>query len=96
MTSESQGSQTQDPETLMQVLGVQERLEEGDVGEEEVGRMKRENQGRVEESVRVLGDLIERGEWEDAGRECVRLRYWMSVKEGLEGWEKGGGVVLIH
>lgn len=81
----------------MRVLEVQERLEESDVGETEVEEMKSENNGRIRESVETLGKLIEKGVWDEAGKECIRLRYWMSVKEGLDGWESGKrGVVLIH
>jgi molecular chaperone HscB len=81
----------------MRVLEVQERLQEGDVGETEVEEMKSENNRRIGESVETLGKLIEKGAWDEAGKECIRLRYWMSVKEGLDGWESGKwGVVLIH
>jgi molecular chaperone HscB len=81
---------------LMQVLEVQEKLEDG-VDTEEVEVLKRENEGRIEKSVGLLGRLIEEGRWEEAGKECIRLRYWMSVKEGLNEWQEGGGgVVLVH
>jgi molecular chaperone HscB len=81
----------------MAVLEVQERLEEGDVSHEELGEMKRVNAARVVETERRLGNLIERGFWEQARAEAIRLKYWMNVKEGLDHWEPGkGGIVLIH
>ena len=31
-----------------------------------------------------------------AMQEAVRLRYWINIKESLDGWEKGKPVVLNH
>ncbi|RAL01579.1 J-type chaperone JAC1, partial [Aspergillus ibericus CBS 121593] len=81
-----------DAETLMEVMEVQETIEEvsGDPGaEERIAELKRENEGRVEECVRVLGEAFDRGDVEVARRECVRLRFWYSVGEGLREWEPG-------
>ncbi|OOF96323.1 hypothetical protein ASPCADRAFT_206507, partial [Aspergillus carbonarius ITEM 5010] len=63
-----------DAETLMEVMEVQETIEEvaGDAGAEaRILELKRENEGRVEECVRVLGEAFDKGDIEMARRECV-------------------------
>ncbi|PYI06195.1 Co-chaperone Hsc20 [Aspergillus sclerotiicarbonarius CBS 121057] len=89
-----------DPETLMEVMEVQETIEEvsGDPGAEaRIMELKKENEGRVEECVRVLGEAFDKGDIELARRECVRLRFWYSVGEGLREWEPGMVEIrLVH
>lgn len=105
MTAEESAAtdkQALDPETLMAVMEVQERIEElAEEGAEDAGRvieeMKGENAERVEEGVRVLGEMVERGDVEGMRRECVRLRFWYSVGEGLKEWEPGVREIrLVH
>lgn len=82
----------EDPEVLMAVLEAREAIdaarEEG-----ELEGVRAENEGRVREAERRIGEALGRGDVEGARRECVRLRYWLGVREGVEGWEagKGGG-----
>lgn len=64
--------------------------------EGELEGLKRGNEERIGESVGVLGEAFGRDDVEGARRECVRLRYWVNIKEALEGWEKGKPVVLVH
>ncbi|GKZ22503.1 hypothetical protein AbraCBS73388_008657 [Aspergillus brasiliensis] len=93
-----------DAETLMEVMEVQETIEEvTDAGEDaaaaeaKINELKVENQGRVEECVRVLGEAFDKGDIELARRECVRLRFWYSVGEGLREWEPGNREIrLVH
>ena len=54
------------------------------------------NSGRIAESLRVLEECFEGDDVEGARREAVRLRYWVNIKETLDGWEKGKPVVLAH
>lgn len=62
-----------------------------------VERMKGDNQERVEESVRALGAAFDAGDIEGARKECVRLRFWYSVGEGLREWEPGTTEIrLVH
>ncbi|KAF1969933.1 Co-chaperone Hsc20 [Bimuria novae-zelandiae CBS 107.79] len=84
-----------DAELLMEVLEARERIEEAESEEELVG-LKEENEGRIAESVRVLEEAFERDDVGKARGEAVRLRYWVNIKESLDGWEKGKGVVLEH
>jgi molecular chaperone HscB len=86
----------QDQETLMQVLEVQEAIEEA-AGESTIADLKRDNEKRVEECVRALGEAVDRGDIEDARQESVRLRFWYSIREGLREWEPGNtSVRLVH
>lgn len=89
-----------DPETLMEVMEVQETIEE--VGataeaESQINALKKENEGRVLECVERLGRAFEKGDLEAARKECIRLRFWYSVGEGLREWEPGNTEIrLMH
>lgn len=91
-----------DPETLMAVMEVQEAVEEAGSGPEAeaeatVARLKEENEARIAETVRAIGEAFDRGDVEAARKECVRLRFWYSVAEGLREWEPGRTEIrLVH
>lgn len=89
-----------DPETLMAVMDVQEKIEEVSQGENaqaEIERMKEENLDRIRDTVEKLGKAFDAGDIEAAKLECVRLRFWYSVGEGLKEWEPGRTEIrLIH
>ena len=74
---------------------MQERIESV-VSEDEIEVMKKENWGRIEETVEKMAGMFERGDGKGAERECVRLKYWRSLQEGLESWEEGKEVRLVH
>lgn len=85
-----------DTETLMQVMEVQEAIEEAE-GEETVAELKRDNEKRLEECVRSLAGAFNRQDIDTARMECIRLRFWYSVREGLREWEPGSRTVrLVH
>lgn len=71
-----------DPATLMEVMEVQETIEEAET-EEEIEALKRENEMRIARSVEELSKAFDRGDVEGARKECVKLRFWYSVGEGL-------------
>ncbi|CAG8926212.1 unnamed protein product [Penicillium salamii] len=89
-----------DPETLMEVMEVQETIEEVGAtaeGEGQINALKKENEVRVLECVEVLGKAFESGDLEAARKECIRLRFWYSVGEGLREWEPGNTEIrLMH
>ncbi|PGH35234.1 Fe-S protein assembly co-chaperone HscB [[Emmonsia] crescens] len=87
--------QPQDVETLMQVLEVQETIEEAQ-DEVIVARLKDENEERIKGCVAALGSALDQGDIEEARKECVRLRFWYTIREGLRDWEPGKDVRLIH
>ena len=79
----------------MEVMEAREAIEEAE-SEEEVRVLWDVNEGRIERSVGVLEEAFRRDDVEGAGREAVRLRYWVNIKESLDAWEKGKPVVLVH
>ncbi|RDW81737.1 J-type chaperone JAC1 [Aspergillus mulundensis] len=89
-----------DPELLMEVMDVQEAIEEvgeGPEAEERIAEMKKENGERVSGCVKALAEAFDKGDVEWARGECIRLKFWVSVAEGLREWEPGmGGIRLIH
>ncbi|CAG8908791.1 unnamed protein product [Penicillium egyptiacum] len=89
-----------DAETLMEVMEVQETIEEVGASAEAVAQinaLKKENEGRVVECVGRLGEAFEKGDLEAARKECIRLRFWYSVGEGLREWEPGNTEIrLMH
>jgi len=86
----------QDQETLMKVLEVQEAVEEA-AEESTIAELKQSNEERVKECVMALGAAVDQNDVECARRECVKLRFWYSVREGLREWEPGNtSVRLTH
>ncbi|OJI97793.1 hypothetical protein ASPVEDRAFT_125291 [Aspergillus versicolor CBS 583.65] len=94
------GSHPLDPELLMEVMDVQETIEEvgeGPEAEAQIADMKKENDERLRGCVEALGNAFDEGNVEAATGECVRLKFWVSVAEGLKEWEPGmGGIRLVH
>ncbi|OJD22257.1 Fe-S protein assembly co-chaperone HscB [Blastomyces percursus] len=85
----------QDMETLMQVLEVQEIIEEAQ-DEIIVARLKDENEERIKGCVAGLGNAFNQGDIEEARNQCVRLRFWYTIRDGLRDWEPGKNVRLMH
>jgi len=89
-----------DPETLMEVMEVQETIEEVGAtpeGEAEINALKQENDGRIGVCVGALAGYFDKGDIEAARKECIRLRFWYSVGEGLREWEPGTTEIrLVH
>ncbi|WEW58459.1 hypothetical protein PRK78_003927 [Emydomyces testavorans] len=85
----------QDPETLMQVLEIQEAIEEAQ-DEATILELKTENEERVRHTVRALGEAIDRGDVDEAVRKCVRLRFWYNIRDALREWEPGKEIRLVH
>ncbi|KAF2088117.1 Co-chaperone Hsc20 [Saccharata proteae CBS 121410] len=93
--AEDEGLKVEDPELLMEVLEMRERIEEAG-SEEEVEAMKRENGVKVDESVKLLDEAFRTDDVERAKSEAVRLRYWVNIQDSLDQWEPGKPVVLSH
>ena len=81
----------QDKELLMVVMEAREVIEEA-ADESELDEIKMENDARIDESVGVLEKASREEDWEQVKKECVRLRYWMNIKQTLGEWEPGKGV----
>ena len=93
--SEDNSTHASDSETLMEVMEAQERIEDAET-QAQIDEIRVENAKRIEETVRALGEALEQGDAAAATRECVRLRYWRSLADGLHSWEPGKEVRLIH
>jgi len=85
----------EDKELLMQVMEDREEIEES-MEEKELRFVRERNVRRLGESVKVLETAFDKGNWELAKREAVRLRYWVNIKEAIDNWEKGKPVLLAH
>ncbi|KAL4784676.1 hypothetical protein BJX76DRAFT_212322 [Aspergillus varians] len=94
------GSHPLDPELLMEVMDVQEAIEgvgSGPEAEAQIAEMKGENDERLRGCVEALGRAFDSGDLQGATGESVRLKFWVSVAEGLKEWEPGmEGIRLIH
>jgi molecular chaperone HscB len=93
--SEDNSAHASDFETLMEVMEAQERIEDTET-QAQVDEIRVENAKRIEETVRALGEALEQGDAAAATRECVRLKYWRSLADGLHSWEPGKEIRLIH
>ncbi|QDS68219.1 hypothetical protein FKW77_010581 [Venturia effusa] len=89
------GDASEDQDLLMEVLELREAIEEAQV-QEEVDAIKRENEERVRESVRVLEEAFKADDIDTARREAVKLRYWINVEETLHAWEEGKPAPLLQ
>ncbi|KAK4153556.1 HSCB C-terminal oligomerization domain-containing protein [Chaetomidium leptoderma] len=84
-----------DPELLMTVLEAREVIEEAET-EADLEEVRVANEERIGEAERRLGEALELGDVQAAKEEAVRLRYWVNIREGVRGWERGKPVVLQH
>ncbi|KAK3298826.1 HSCB C-terminal oligomerization domain-containing protein [Chaetomium fimeti] len=84
-----------DPELLMTVLEAREVIEEAD-SEADLEEVRLANEARIDECEARLGEALEKGDVAAAKEEAVRLRYWVNIREGVRGWERGKPVVLQH
>lgn len=93
--AEDETAKVEDPELLMEVLDTREEIE--DASEEgELEGLKTVNDKRIEESEKVLDRAFREDDMDAAKGEAVKMRYWVNIKESLDGWEKGKPVVLVH
>ncbi|KXT04634.1 hypothetical protein AC578_2097 [Pseudocercospora eumusae] len=92
---EDETAKLDDSSLLMEVMEAREAVEEVE-DEEQLNEIRAENNGRIEESVRVLEDAFRDNEFEKAAQEAIRLRYWVNIEESIQGWEKGNGGGILH
>ena len=93
--AEDERLKVEDPELLMEVLEVREAIE---AAQEESGLedMKRDNDANIERSEGILDEAFRQDDVQRAMDEAVKLRYWINIKESLDGWERGKPIVLVH
>ncbi|KAH7257113.1 hypothetical protein BKA59DRAFT_469337 [Fusarium tricinctum] len=85
----------EEPELLMLVLEAREEIEDAE-HEEDLDEPRAANDARIAESEQILERAFQNDDIEAAKHEAVRLRYWVNIKESLDDWERGKGVVLQH
>ncbi|KAK8068820.1 hypothetical protein PG994_005436 [Apiospora phragmitis] len=90
-----EAAKVEDPELLMEVLEARELIEEAE-SEEALRPLREENAARERASEGVLAECFARGDLDGAAHEAVRLRYWVNIRESIDGWERGKPVVLAH
>ncbi len=94
-TAEDETAKVDDPELLNLVLEIREEMEEAREEGDLIG-LKKENDERIEKAVREIGNALESDDAEKAKSETIKLRYWVNVKESLDGWEEGKPVMMHH
>lgn len=92
---EDERLKVEDPELLMEVLEVREAIEAAQE-ETELEDMKKNNDANIERSEEVLDEAFRQDNVQRAMDEAVKLRYWINIKESLDGWERGKPIVLVH
>lgn len=93
--AEDETAKVDDAELLMEVLETREVIEEAE-REEDLVPLREANERRVEGSVGVLENAFKEDDVQTAKSEAVKLRYWINIRESIDGWEKGKPVVLAH
>lgn len=82
-------------DVLGQVLEAREVIEEAE-SEKDLEGLREENEERIRQAEERIGRAFGDGDVEALKREVVRLRYWVNIREGIDNWEHGKGVVLEH
>lgn len=96
VTSEDNSSHPTEMGILMEVMEAQESIEEAET-QDQISALKEQNGERIEATLKLLDDAFSRGDAEAARTDCIRLRYWVSLGEGLNAWDgKGSDVRLVH
>jgi molecular chaperone HscB len=82
------GADADDQMLLMEVLELREQIEEAET-EDQIKDIKKENDARIAESVKVLEDAFKNDQIDVAAAEAVKLRYWVNVDDVIHAWEEG-------
>jgi len=77
--------QGEDAELLMTVMEAREVIEDAE-SEDQLLSVRKENDERVSNTVRILEKAFDEGDWETARQETVRLRYWVGIGESIKEW----------
>jgi molecular chaperone HscB len=92
---ENESAKLSENQLLMEVMEAREAVDEA---EDEAGlvAIREENNGRIDQSVKMLEECFAQGRMDQAATEAIRLRYWMNIEESIHGWEKGVGGGANH
>ncbi|KAB5581047.1 hypothetical protein GE09DRAFT_460831 [Coniochaeta sp. 2T2.1] len=82
-------------DVLHEVLEAREVIEEAEEEGDLIG-LREENEERIRREEGVIERGFREGDLEGLKKAVVRLRYWVNIRESVDGWERGKGVVLEH
>ncbi|KAB5530364.1 hypothetical protein GE09DRAFT_1177544 [Coniochaeta sp. 2T2.1] len=82
-------------DVLDEVLEAREVIEEAEE-EGDLVKLREENEERIRREEEVIERGFREGDLEGLKKAVVRLRYWVNIRESVDGWERGKGVVLEH
>lgn len=88
-----------DEQTLEEVMEVRETIERVGASpnaEAEIEALKQANDMRITVCVGALSGAFDKGDIEGAREECIQLRFWYSVAEGLREWEPGSTEIRLQ
>lgn len=93
----SESDSLEDPELLMEVMELRERLEEAE-SEEEAAEVRADNMRLLEATVERLASAFESQppDLEEAREAAVQLRYWTNIEKAAREWSPGKRVELQH
>ncbi|GMM46350.1 J-type chaperone [Pichia kluyveri] len=87
--------QFEDKEMLMEMMEIHEQLE-SIVNEDDVNKLKDENNLRINELINKLDECYEKNDWDLAAITTIRLKYAYNIKNALKEWEIGKPIALTH
>ena len=91
----TESSKLSDPKLLMAVLDTREEIEEA-TSQEEVDRIRAQNQGKVDAAYQALVEAFRQGDAEAARDKTIEYRYWLGLTKACDDWEPGKRVELVH
>lgn len=93
----SESDSLEDPELLMEVMELRERLEEAE-SEEEAAEVRADNKKLLDSTVETLAQAFGQTppDLETARQAAVQLRYWTNIEKAAREWSPGKRVELQH
>lgn len=92
---EDESAKLSESELLMEVMEAREAVEDAE-NHEELSALRADNDRRIADSVKTLGEAFAESHLDRAVKETIRLRYWKNIEESIQGWEKGSGGGMNH
>lgn len=93
--AEDETARVEDPEFLMEVLDVKEKIEDAKQADD-LAEIREINAERIRHSEEIIDKAFKEDDLALAKEEAVRLRYWVNIEESLHGWAPGKPVIINH